>query len=66
MSPHRPLDMDKRISVRLDAKAARNLRATAGQRKTTKTAIIKEALREAGKRLPKQPAAPRLGAKPKH
>jgi hypothetical protein len=55
--------MDKRISFRLDAELDRYLRETARQRKTTMTAILKEAIREKWKRLPKQPAAPGLSAR---
>ena len=58
--------MAKRISFRLDAEAERNLRTMAKQRKTTMTAIIKEAIREAWKRPPQQPATGRLSAKPEH
>ena len=54
--------MGKRISFRLDAEGERKLRAMAGRRKTTMTAIIKEAIRESWKRLPKQPTAPGLSA----
>ena len=58
--------MAKRISFRLDAEAERNLHTMAKQRKTTMTAIIKEAIREAWKCPPQQPATVRLSAKPKH
>jgi hypothetical protein len=54
--------MGKRISFRLDAEAERNLRAMARQRNTTMTAIIKEAIREAWKRVPKQAVGPGLSA----
>jgi hypothetical protein len=50
--------MSKRISFRLDAEDERKLRAMAKQGNTTMRAILKEAIREAGKRLPKEPGTP--------
>jgi predicted transcriptional regulator len=44
--------MGKRISFRLDAEDEKKLRTMAKQRNTTMTAILKEAIREAGKRSP--------------
>jgi len=58
--------MDNRISFRLDDEAARRLRAEAKQRKTTMTAIIKEAIREEWERLNNQLPAPALSLKPSH
>ena len=64
--PTQALDMDNRVSFRLDAELARRLRAEAKQRKTTMTAIVKEAIRKEWERLNKQLPAPELGPKPKH
>ena len=51
--------MDNRVSFRLDAETARILRILARQGETTKTAVIKEALREAWKSVPSKPVIPR-------
>ena len=64
--PTQALDMDNRVSFRLDAETARDLRAEARRRKTTMTAIIKEAIREEWKRLSKQSAAAKLSGESKH
>ena len=58
--------MDNRISFRVDEETARRLRGEAKQRKTTMTAILKEAIREQWKRFCQQPVGPKLSAKPKH
>jgi predicted transcriptional regulator len=58
--------MDKRVSFRLDTETALRLRTEARQRKTTMTAIIKEAIREEWKRLSKQSAAAKLSGESKH
>ena len=58
--------MEKRISFRLDSELAQKLRAEARQRKTTMTAIIKEAIRREWNRLQKEPSVPKVGPKPKH
>jgi len=58
--------MEKRISFRLDAELAQKLRAEARERKTTMTAIIKEAIRKEWNRFQNEPIAPRGGVKPKH
>jgi hypothetical protein len=43
--------MDNRVSYRVDAEAARNLHAEARRRKTTMTAVIKEAIRKEWERV---------------
>jgi predicted transcriptional regulator len=58
--------MDNRVSFRVDEETARRLRAEARQRKTTMTAILKEAIREQWKRVCPQPAAHTVSAKSKH
>ncbi len=58
--------MDNRISFRVDDEIARRLHAEARQRKTTMTAIIKEAIREEWGRVRQQPAGAKVSAKPKH
>ncbi|MGO8816603.1 MAG: ribbon-helix-helix protein, CopG family [Terriglobia bacterium] len=57
--------MDNRVSFRVDEETARRLHAEARQRKTTMTAIIKEAIREEWERLPKQPSSRATTSSPK-